>query len=158
MAFEGYKDRKAGRALGRQMNQYNIGQMDKLLGGQMVSDKEKDSMKAESVDSAGQLLQAQQSQANRMAAANTGGSSLLAGQAAKGAIAGAEGGADAMVKATGTSQRNAMSLEEQRKAQALSNIQAQEQANIANRQRVKDSFLRAGDSVVTAIGNIFAGG
>ena len=129
MTDKGIKGSLAGKR--RQMIRSNF---DKMLSGNLVSDKETRAMEERTAQAAGQAAGAQQAQLNRMAMTSGGAvdQSAFATAGQQAAKAGTEGA----VKAQGAAADWRSKLEESRKAQVLAQVDAQIKRNKQTRQEV----------------------
>lgn len=107
-------------------------QMQKMMTGNLVSDRETQAFEDAARESAQGALQTQQKLLNRAAAANQAGSPVVAGAMKQASRAVAQEAGDAAVKASGQAQQFSQALREQRKAQILNLAQTQIQQNRAD--------------------------
>jgi hypothetical protein len=107
-------------------------QMQKMMTGNLVSDRETQAFEDAARESAQGALQTQQKLLNRAAAANQAGSPVVAGAMKQASRAVAQEAGDTAVKASGQAQQFSQALREQRKAQILNLAQTQIQQNRAD--------------------------
>jgi hypothetical protein len=107
-------------------------QMQKMMTGNLVSDRETQAFEDAAREAAQGALQTQQKLLNRAAAANQAGSPVVAGAMKQASRAVAQEAGDAAVKASGQAQQFSQALREQRKAQILNLAQTQIQQNRAD--------------------------
>jgi hypothetical protein len=107
-------------------------QMQKMMTGNLVSDRETQAFEDAARESAQGALQTQQKLLNRAAAATQAGSPVVAGAMKQASRAVAQEAGDTAVKASGQAQQFSQALREQRKAQILNLAQTQIQQNRAD--------------------------
>lgn len=116
----------------RMRRKFTKDQMQKMMTGNLVSDRETQAFEDAARESAQGALQTQQKLLNRAAAANQAGSPVVAGAMKQASRAVAQEAGDAAVKASGQAQQFSQALREQRKAQILNLAQTQIQQNRAD--------------------------
>lgn len=116
----------------RMRRKFTKDQMQKMMTGNLVSDRETQAFEDAARESAQDALQTQQKLLNRAAAANQAGSPVVAGAMKQASRAVAQEAGDAAVKASGQAQQFSQALREQRKAQILNLAQTQIQQNRAD--------------------------
>jgi hypothetical protein len=107
-------------------------QMQKMMTGNLVSDRETQAFEDAAREAAQGALQTQQKLLNRAAAANQAGSPVVAGAMKQASKAVAQEAGSTAVKASGQAQQFSQALREQRKAQILNLAQTQIQQNRAD--------------------------
>ncbi len=116
----------------RMRRKFTKDQMQKMMTGNLVSDRETQAFEDAAREAAQGALQTQQKLLNRAAAANQAGSPVVAGAMKQASRAVAKEAGDAAVKASGQAQQFSQALREQRKAQILNLAQTQIQQNRAD--------------------------
>lgn len=116
----------------RMRRKFTKDQMQKMMTGNLVSDRETQAFEDAAREAAQGALQTQQKLLNRAAAANQAGSPVVAGAMKQASRAVAQEAGSTAVKASGQAQQFSQALREQRKAQILNLAQTQIQQNRAD--------------------------